>query len=123
MKRSYKELAKIYFLEYRQSLKNNDKIIEDIDSILQDSIEGLSLIEAFVDEASTDSELAYFSAGPFEDFFNAHYNSIADLLKESLRKNAKMRKAITGIWVHKNSKARAVLDELLSFYDLKYGSL
>jgi hypothetical protein len=123
MKKNYKELAKQYFEEYNKlphDFYDLDKIIENI---LLDPMEGLILVEAFVNEAQNDTDLAYFAAGHFENFYSSHYKEIANTLNELVRTNAKMRKAITGIWLPDGSDAKKNLEKLLAHYDLKYASL
>lgn len=118
----YSLVADAYLKSYRQA-SVNETLLKAIDAIMQEPLEGLYFVEALVEKSVNDAELAYIAAGPFEDLFIQHYEMILNPLDQMLRKNIKMRKALSGIWVTPSTKARNALETLLGKYRLKYASL
>lgn len=122
MLNEYISLAEAYLEAFRKQLYD-DSLVERIDKIITEPIEGISLIEALLAQATNLAELAYIAAGPLEDFFIKNYEVLEEPFDKLLRTNSKMRQALTGVWISKNTKARIVLDKLLDKYHLNYGSL
>lgn len=122
MLNEYISLAEAYLEAFRKQLYD-DSLVERIDKIITEPIEGISLIEALLAQPTNLAELAYIAAGPLEDFFIKNYEVLEEPFDKLLRTNSKMRQALTGVWISKNTKARIVLDKLLDKYHLNYGSL
>ncbi len=122
MLNEYISLAEVYLEAFRKQLYD-DSLVERIDKIITEPIEGISFIEALLAQANNPAELAYIAAGPLEDFFIKNYEVLGEPFNKLLRTNSKMRQALTGIWISENTKARITLDKLLDKYHLTYGSL
>ncbi|MCC5015391.1 MULTISPECIES: DUF6869 domain-containing protein [unclassified Legionella] len=122
MLNEYISLAEVYLEAFRKQLYD-DSLVERIDKIITEPIEGISFIEALLAQATNLAELAYIAAGPLEDFFIKNYEVLEEPFDKLLRTNSKMRQALTGIWISENTKARITLDKLLDKYHLTYGSL
>ncbi|HHF7346039.1 TPA: DUF6869 domain-containing protein [Legionella feeleii] len=122
MPNEYISLAEAYLEAFRKQ-QYDDSLVVRIDKLIAEPIAGVSLIEALLAQANNLAELAYIAAGPLEDFFIKNYEVLEEPFDKLLRTNSKMRQALTGVWISKNTKARIVLDKLLDKYHLNYGSL
>ena len=85
--------------------------------------EVLKFLVELLEGCQSQEEIAYVAAGPLEDLITAFPNEILSSLDNAVRTHSKMRLAVTGVWIPKGTKPRAVLDQILNKYDLIYGNL
>ena len=76
-----------------------------------------------LDCCKDDFEVAYIAAGPLENLIWKRSGEIFKPLDIYVRKHQVFRKALRAVWAREGSQARAVLDQLLKKYNLKYSSL
>jgi hypothetical protein len=119
---THKEIIDAYLHYYRTKKDEYWWAYEKI-AVLMESPDGLEFVNELIQACLNDAEIAYVAAGPLEDLIRKHHLAIKDTLIELVRKEAKMRQAIQGVWLAHGSAPRKTLDEILKKYDLKYGGL
>ncbi|WP_156812456.1 hypothetical protein [Legionella tunisiensis] len=60
-------MADAYLTAFRNK-QYDDSLVEKIDKIIDEPLEGISLIEALLAQTNNLTELACIAAGPLEDF-------------------------------------------------------
>lgn len=68
------------------------------DLVRDDPASAWPVIVALVARAADDLPLAYIAAGPLENILQAHGARIIDLVTECAQSDARMRRALTGVW-------------------------
>jgi hypothetical protein len=57
------------------------------------------MILELIDRAPDDEILGYVAAGPLEDFIKLHAADYIDWIEASARTDARMKKALSGVWL------------------------
>ena len=86
-------------------------VYEAVDDVVRSSpSDGWALTRELIEAAADDSALMYVAAGPLENLLTKHGERIIDEVITGARRNAKVRRALAGVWGFSTVKPRVVAE-------------
>ena len=77
---------------------------------------GVAVAILLIEMSKSDEELAYVAAGPLEDVVRLHGLDALHIFREKSTNSAKVRFAVTGIWIPDSHVAYSELQRLINSF-------
>jgi hypothetical protein len=81
-----------------------------VDTVRNSPSDGWALTQGLLDAAEDDAALMYIAAGPLEDLLTTHGEQVIDDVVVAARRDAKVRRALAGVWGRSGMKPRVVAE-------------
>jgi hypothetical protein len=98
------QLIETYFRYFEDRQQEDRWAWVEVDEVIRrDPTTGWELTCRLINHSESDGALAFIAAGPLEDLLNFHGDSVIALIEQECVSNARLRLALSAVWLDRGS--------------------